>query len=286
MNPYHDMVAQWARLANDAKSFPQGGFAPCSRPAISPDAPRALIFSPHPDDEVIIGGLALRFLRESAWNVLNIAVTQGSRKERQAARLAELKGCCEFIGFGLEQTGASGLEKVNPTTRNQEPQYWDQLVAVIAGILLRHRPRVIFFPHELDWNSTHIGTHYLVSDALRTLPADFRCDVIETEFWGAMASPNLMVEIAPRELGDMMAALTFHTGEVSRNPYHLSLPAWMMDNVRRGAELMGGQGSAAPPFSFATLYRLRRWAHGRLERPSETGRALSASDDPASIFKT
>ena len=41
--------------------------------------------------------------------------------------------------------------------------------------------------------------------------------------------------------------------EVRRNPYHLRMPAWMMDNVRRGAELVGGQGSPAPDFCFCDL---------------------------------
>ena len=36
----------------------------------------------------------------------------------------------------------------------------------------------------------------------------------------------------------------------------------MMDNVRRGAELVGGQGGAAPDFAFAALYRLRKWSQG------------------------
>ena len=47
-----------------------------------------------------------------------------------------------------------------------------------------------------------------------------------------------------------------------RNPYHLLVPAWMQDNVRRGGELVGGQGGAAPDFTFCTLYRLRRWRDG------------------------
>ncbi len=43
--------------------------------------------------------------------------------------------------------------------------------------------------------STHIGTHFLVMDALKSLPAKFECHVVETEFWGAMETPNLMVEV-------------------------------------------------------------------------------------------
>ena len=49
-----------------------------------------------------------------------------------------------------------------------------------------------------------------------------------------MASPNLMVEISPHDLGDLITALTFHVGEVKRNPYHLSLPAWMLERWEPG----------------------------------------------------
>jgi LmbE family N-acetylglucosaminyl deacetylase len=284
MNPYHQYVSQLVRFTKDAKNSPLGTFAPLPRPSVGSDAPKVLIFSPHPDDEVIIGGLALRLLREPRWNVINVAVTQGSKKERQAERFEELKHCCHHVGFGLVQTAPTGLEKINPQARTQDPALWTQSVKVVAGILAQHQPRVILFPHELDWNSTHMGTHFLVMDALRALPSTFSCYAVETEFWGAMASPNLMVELTPEHLGDLMTALTFHVGEVKRNPYHLSLPAWMMDNVRRGSELVGGQGGAAPDYPFATLYRLQRWAHGRLEPLYTSGRQLTAQENSASLF--
>ena len=93
-----------------------------------------------------------------------------------------------------------------------------------------------------------------------------------------MATPNLMVESSPDDLADMMTALSFHVGEVQRNPYHLLVPAWMQDNVRRGGELVGGQGGAAPDFVFCTLYRLRRWHEGRL-RSDVRGWAHSGGRD-------
>ena len=284
MNPYPNFVAEYARLARAGKDYPLGGFPPCARPEIAPDAPNVLIFSPHPDDEVIIGGLALRLLREARWRVSNVAVTLGSKRERQSERLAELQACCECIGFELVQTAPNGLEKVNPRTRQQDLEHWTRCVQVIAEILMRHLPQVIFFPHELDWNVTHIGTHFLVLDALKTLPASFACHVVETEFWGQMPTPHLHVEITPRELADLITALTFHVGEVKRNPYHLSLPAWMQDNVRRGGELVGGQGAAAPDFTFATLYRLSRWSDGRLQPKLDAGQILASTDSPAQLF--
>ena len=109
-------------------------------------------------------------------------------------------------------------------------------------------------------------------DALARQAPDFTCHVVETEFWGAMATPNLMVESSVDDLADMMTALSFHVGEVQRNPYHLLVPAWMQDNVRRGGELVGGQGGAAPDFTFCTLYRLRRWSNGRLQATYAGGR--------------
>lgn len=286
MNPYHQFVSEYERLSQEGKRWPLGGFPNCGRPQLASDAPKVLIFSPHPDDEVIIGGLALRLLREAKWNVMNVAVTQGSNKARQAERWEELKKCCECIGFGLVQTAPSGLEKVNVKTREQEPAFWAQSVKVIADILAQHQPRVILFPHDDDWNSSHIGTHFLVVDALKQLGENFSCYAVETEFWGAMKTPNLVVEVSAQDLGDLITALTFHIGEVKRNPYHLSLPAWMIDNVRRGGEVAGGQGGAAPDFTFATLYRLRRWRGGKFESVLNQGKALAQSEDVRSLFAT
>jgi len=157
-------------------------------------------------------------------------------------------------------------------------------VKIIAAILARHQPRLIFFPHELDWNSTHIGTHFLVMDALKTLPTNFHCLMVETEYWAPMPSPNLMVESSVDDVVDLLAALSFHVGEVRRNPYHLRMPAWLQDNVRRGAELVGGQGGLAPDFAFATLYRLRQWKNGCVENVFSGGKQISATENPGAIF--
>lgn len=284
MNPYQTFISQITGALRSAKPAPLGGFPVPAKPALPANAPKALIFSPHPDDEVIIGGLGLRLLREMQMNVINVAVTQGSNKARQQERLKELKGCCDYIGFGLLQTSENGLEGVNPKTRNENPAAWTRSVERIAQILSEQKPRVIFFPHDRDWNSSHIGTHHLVVDALGKLGPGFECIAVETEFWGAMDTPNLLVESSEQDVVDLITALSFHVGEVKRNPYHLRMPAWMIDNVRRGGELVGGQGGAAPEFLFGTLYRLRRWKNGKLEPVLERGRFLAAGDSLSEWF--
>jgi LmbE family N-acetylglucosaminyl deacetylase len=285
MNPYLEFVSSYAQLAVDGKSLPLGGIAslPSTRPAA--DAPAAIIFSPHPDDECIIGGLALRLMREAGMRIINVAVTQGSNKERQQPRWQELKSACNYLGFELEATAPNGLEKISLETREKYPEPWASAVKVISASLARHQPRVIFVPHEADWNGTHIGTHFLVMDALQAVLEKFECLIAETEFWGQMVSPNLIVESSVGDVANMLAALSFHIGEVRRNPYHLRLPAWLQDNVRRGAELVGGQGGAAPDFTFATLYRLRRWRNGRLEEVFQGGKQISMAENPAAILE-
>jgi LmbE family N-acetylglucosaminyl deacetylase len=284
-NPYRTFVDGFARLLTEGEALGPVGLIPPHRSSDGTDTPRALIFAPHPDDEVIIGGLALRLLREQRLNVINVAVTLGSRAERQAARWQELKNCCQYIGFGLQAAAERGLEGINLVARKQQPQRWAASVQAIAGILVAQRPAMVFLPHADDWNQTHLGTHFLVLEALDRCP-DLACQVVETEFWGAMDTPNLMVESSAADVADLVAALSLHVGEVARNAYHLRLPAWMIDNVRRGAELVGGQGGAAPSFSFATLYRLRRWAGGELHEVLERGQVLSGQDDLSKLFPT
>jgi N-acetylglucosamine malate deacetylase 1 len=284
MNPYQRYVSELARLVREGRNLPLGGFDPPPLPPRAADAPRALIFSPHPDDECIIGGLALRLMRESGLRVLNVAVTQGSNKARQAGRLDELTAACRYLGFDLIQTAPGGLESINLKTRTNALSDWQAAVDVIAAMIDNQQPSVVFFPHDADWNSTHVGTHHLVADALGRQPRDFTCYVVETEFWGAMATPNLMVESSEEDLGRMMAALSCHVGEVQRNPYHLLVPPWMQDNVRRGAELVGGQGGAAPDFTFCTLYRFGRWSGGRLEPTYSGGRSLPVNTSPSTLL--
>ena len=284
VNPFQKFVAGHARLLQTGKKLPSGHLQKISpRPKQSVHAPKVLIFSPHPDDECITGGLALRLLREAKWKVINVAVTLGSKRGRRAARLRELQNACASLGFDLLVANERGLDHINPEARRGDRRHWRAAVKAIAGILAEHQPKVIFVPHEHDGHETHIGTHWLIRDALGTLPRPFTCHVAETEFWGQMTKPNLLVESSVNDVVALVAALACHVGEVKRNAYHARLPAWMMDNVRRGAELIGGLGSPAPNFVFGTIYRLSEWNGGKVVPVN--GKFLSSRGDVAALFK-
>ncbi|MFC0407615.1 PIG-L deacetylase family protein [Roseomonas elaeocarpi] len=283
-NPYLDWVRglEASLRAAAALEPPAPAEAPAPAPAGTPER-TALIFAPHPDDEVIVGALALRLQRELGFRVTDVAVTLGSNLARRPGRLAELRAACRALGFALALPVPDGLSGINPRAEQAEPENWEAAVAAVAALLEAHRPAVVFLPHEHDWNVTHTGTHRLVLAAMRRLPA-LRCLTVETEFWGAMAAPNLMVESSAEDVAELVSALALHRGEVARNPYHLRLPAWMIDNVRRGAELVGGQGGTAPDLAFATLYRLRRWEAGAWHEVLPAGQVLGRHGSLAPLF--
>lgn len=255
--PYADFTRRFSALLEEARRLPLGAAVPSQTPAPRPGAPRTVIFAPHPDDECLTGALPLRLQRELGHAVEVAAVTYGSRKDRQAPRAAELRAACGFLG-------------------------WKVLDAEPAAALAAAKPALILLPHARDANGTHRKVHAQVLDALKSQGPAFRCLVAETEYWSTLEDPNLMVESSQTEAADLVAALSFHRGEVERNPYHVLLPCWLADGVRRGAELVGGQGDGSPAFAFATLYRVSRWNGASLERlPS---RVLPSGADLSALF--
>ena len=128
--------------------------------------------------------------------VVNVAVTQGSNKARQAGRWARADGSVRVSRASSSSRPCPAVSRrINADdTRTAIARTGASRSTSSRDILAAQRPRVVFFPHEADWNSTHIGTHHLLVDALGRAAAGFACTVVETEFWGAMATPNLMVE--------------------------------------------------------------------------------------------
>jgi LmbE family N-acetylglucosaminyl deacetylase len=212
------------------------------------DAPVALLISPHPDDEVITGALPLRLQREAGARIVNVAVTLGSNPARREPRRRELQNACALLGWEVEVLDWTGLRPDDPEIKPK--------AEALAEIIRRLKPRWIFYPHLADAHPTHRAISQLARAALNHFPPSAPPWRIETEYWQPHPTPNLLVECAPDSLALLVAALCCHQGEIARNPYHLTLPAWMADNVRRGAELVSGPGQSAPGFKFGTLYHV------------------------------
>ena len=249
---YFDWVQRCAALLHEPLPVPPPP-PPAPRRAAEPPpgAPLCLILSPHPDDECVTGLLPLRLRREAGWRVVNLAVTLGSAKARQAERAAELQAACAQLGFELDL----------PTEASPE--------AALARALAQHAPQMVLMPHALDAQPTHRRVQQWGTAAIEA--AGRPLEAVYTEFWSTLLEPNLLVMGDVASTADLVRALACHVGEVTRNPYHQRLPAGMADALRRGGELVQGPGSEPPRGDFATLYQRRRF-DGRQWQAPEPGR--------------
>ncbi len=278
-----------------AKALPASAMAQqadrwvAANPQRAPDpcAPLCVIVSPHPDDECIVGGLPLRLMQESGWRVINIAVTHGSNPDRHLPRAKELLAACARIGFELVLLAERGLNRITAQSRETDPTRWANCVELLAEKLAALKPALVLCPHALDAQATHIGTHHLTLDALAVVSEKspgFTAQVAFTEYWSTMHAPNLLIELTAEQVGDMVSALACHVGEVSRNPFHLTVPGWLIDNVRRGGEIVGTSGGAAPDYMFAAIYHVMLWRDGALQPAWSSGRMLGREASCADVF--
>jgi LmbE family N-acetylglucosaminyl deacetylase len=239
---------------------------------------KVVVCSPHPDDEALVGALPLRLRLETGAQVTDGAITLGSNLSQRARRLRELESACRALGFDvIVPLHPSGFDNVNLRTRTSRPEEWAAKVETLREIFDRLQPDVVFAPHAEDFNTTHIGTHFLAVDALGAyLERSGRGPLllIETEYWHENSQPNLMVGVAPEIEAILVMATAEHGGEVARNPYHVRHPARMIENVRLGAEVVGGQGGPAPDFPFAELYRVTFMKGKEIVAPKPGGRIV------------
>ena len=264
--------------------------APPVPPSVSASpasGPKVVFCSPHPDDECLSGALALRLRLEANARVTNIAVTLGSDPAQRPRRLRELTSACRVLGFELViaqepgTTDPAGFEDVTLTARKEDPKDWAARVRSLADVFDQEQPEAVFTPHPDDFNTTHVATHRLVTEALGAhlaRRASAAVVLFESEFWHPLAEPNLMVALSPEQVAIQLTAASEHGGEMRRNPYHLLQPCRLMDNVRRGSEVVGGQGAAAQPFTFAELYRVSFQRGRNSVEPRPGGRMLPVSE--------
>ncbi len=199
---------------------------------------KILIISPHPDDEILQSSLALRLQAENKMKVINVAVTLGSKTDQRERRLKELKGAIKFLKFK------------NYTLSDS----WSEKKRELMAIIKRENPYFIIAPHSLDQHTTHQKTSKLVTDST----ASFKGVIAWSEFWSAQKNPNLLVEVPLEIFIKQFKALEFHKGEIERNPYHYKLQSWLIDNVRRGSEIINHSGSVSAPMIMGQLYRLTK----------------------------
>jgi N-acetylglucosamine malate deacetylase 1 len=286
MNPFNEFIRKTVENLASARAIQLGSCEFPEAKSPKPNAPIGMIFAPHPDDECISGGLPLRLYREAGFRIINVPITFGSDLARRDGRRKELENACLYLGFEIEFPVPEGFKNISPNAREDDPENWNFAVNRIVELITKHKPRVIFFPHRHDRHPTHCGTNLLVLDALKKMSEDFSCITVENEFWQAMETPNCLVELSEQIVSDLICALSLHVGEVERNPYHVTFPSWLIDNVRRGSEVVGKAGSSSQDFTFGVLHKISLFKNGELSPMFENGEFISMKSDLLSCLES
>ena len=202
---------------------------------------RIVIVAPHPDDECLMAGIALRAKLEHGAEVAVLPFTYGSMVNRQRDRKTELDHALQILHF----------TKLDPRGSGEDELDFDQ----VKLALLEFCPDAVILPHPRDGHSTHIRCSEIAIRATLEIAQEEkrRIQVFQSEFWQSLESPNLLLPLSEEVVTRMGKALLCHVGEIERNPYHLTLPAWLMDQVRRGSEIH--KGGAKGNTVFGQLYR-------------------------------
>ncbi len=237
---FESYVQSFQKLYLDAKGLGSPEFPPL-RSLFSFESKRILIIAPHPDDECLMAGMPLRAKLEFKAEVAVLPFTYGSKVERQIDRKHELDNALQILEFS----------KLDPRASGEAELSFDQLRAAIESF----RPDTVVLPHPKDGHATHMRCSTLALQATLEIAQkqSRRIQTFQTEFWHSMDSPNLLVPLSSELVTRMGKALLCHVGEVTRNPYHLTLPAWLMDQVRKGSEIE--KGAAKGNAVFGQLYR-------------------------------
>ena len=207
-------------------------------PLLISTPPIILIIAPHPDDECLMGSYALRLKQDAHAQVWVLPYSYGSKVARQAERKDELNASVGRLGFKLCE------EKISTATG-------------LLQLIKKLNINIVITPHEEDGHPVHQQVYALAKEvfALAKGSKDARkCLWLQTEFWRDMKEPNLLIPLHSSQVVQLGEALMCHQGEIARNPYHLRLPAWFQDQVRKGSEKVAGTGAPASSAVFGQLY--------------------------------
>lgn len=220
-----------------------------------------VLISPHPDDESIHASLPLRLLNENMCNITNICMTLGSNIERRQPREAELNNAINKLQFNNVI-----FEKINELE--------------IFNTLKELEPDLIICPHIKDNHYIHIESSKIIQKILQN--TKYNGVLIENEYWSEIEKPNLLVEFDKNTVLTAMEAMSEHKGEIERNPFHLTLPHWLINSGRRGQELVLNRDEKIS-VGLAELFLISNFSNGKKKIIKEN-KFISKSDSLISLF--
>lgn len=155
----------------------------------------ALVFAPHPDDEVIgCGGTLLRLAGAGA-RVVCVQATDGSDSHALRAAPEEIRRTVRLTEARAVAAAAAFHETVFWRADNRAFRATRELAEQAARLLRQHRPRLIFTSFLTDIHPDHLTLNQILAEAIEAVG-----DVLEGslvlgyEVW-ALVPPNLVCDV-------------------------------------------------------------------------------------------
>lgn len=175
-----------------------------------------LVIAPHPDDEVIGCGGAIRLRVERGERVVVVFLTSGElglktlpRSEAWETREHEARRAARVLGLAqlhfLRQPDWMLGEHVPAAARLLRP------------ILESERPKVIYLPHPGDGHPDHQATWPILRAALRRCRT-LKPELLAYEVWTPLAHHDVVVNIS-RVMSRKLRALRAHRSQLTEFDY-------------------------------------------------------------------
>jgi len=185
----------------------------------NPKSGKIMIFSPHPDDDIIGCGGTLKLHRDQGDKVRIVYLTDGSsgfpksfrpsgleksemahNREKEAIKATELLGIDDLVFLKYKDGSLS------PNVNN---------IKFVSQLIKDYAPSVIYVPSFLDTNSDHLETAKILVESLRSQKDD--CQVVSYEVWSPIFA-NLLVNI-DKVINSKKESLLCHKSQLKSRSY-------------------------------------------------------------------
>jgi len=175
-----------------------------------------LVIAPHPDDEVIGCGGAIRLRIERGERVSVVFLTSGELGLKQLPRGEAWKIREAEAGNAAKILGLTGLHFL------RQPDWMladhvSSAAQALVPVLKQDQPAVIYLPHPADGHPDHQATWPILRAALKRCRG-LRPELLGYEVWTPLAAPDVAVDIS-RVLPRKLRALRAHHSQLAEFDY-------------------------------------------------------------------
>jgi LmbE family N-acetylglucosaminyl deacetylase len=237
-------------VRHDRDSFINGKNTPLKNRYPGGTAMNAMIFSPHPDDDIIgCGGTIAAHVRQgdqvtvvylTSGEAGSLSAPQsdlGAQREEEARQAAQCLGVHDLI-FLRCRDGYLGFSA--------------ELLKSLVRLIREKKPEIVYLPHRRELPRDHRITHELCEESVRRAGGPWFQDcgatpwnvnhVLAYEIWTPLTSPNFHRDITPW-FDLKMEALRRHTSQLAAIPYDEAVAC-----LNRYRGILSGKGDYCESF--------------------------------------